>query len=57
MERVRFSKDGSALQLTAVNGARATVILPNDPELVDILAKNGVDISVSVGCHATGQRR
>ena len=49
VERVRFSKDGSALQLTAVNGARATVILPNDPELVDILAKNGVDISVSEG--------
>merc|ERR1719238_409106 len=49
VERVRFSKDGSALQLTAVNGARATVILPNDPELVDILARNGVDISVSEG--------
>merc|ERR1719498_2254724 len=49
VERVRFSKDGSALQLTAVNVARATVILPNDPELVDILAKNGVDISVSEG--------
>ena len=49
IERVRFSKDGSALQLTAVNGARATVILPNDPDLVDILAKNGVDISVSEG--------
>ena len=49
VERVRFSKDGSALQLTAVNGARATVILPNDPDLVDILAKNGVDISVSEG--------
>jgi cell division protease FtsH len=49
VERVRFSKDGSALQLTAVDGRRATVILPNDPELVDILAKNGVDISVSEG--------
>jgi ATP-dependent Zn protease len=37
------------LQLTAVDGRRATVVLPNDPDLVDILAKNGVDISVSEG--------
>ena len=37
------------LQLTAVDGRRATVVLPSDPELVDILAKNGVDISVSEG--------
>ena len=36
-------------QLTAVDGRRATVTLPNDPDLVDILAKNGVDISVSEG--------
>ena len=36
-------------QLTAVDGRRAFVTLPNDPELVDILAKNGVDISVSEG--------
>jgi len=49
IERVRFSKDGSSLQLTAVDGRRASVTLPNDPELVDILAKNGVDISVSEG--------
>ena len=49
VERVRFSKDGSMLQLTAVDGRRATVVLPNDPDLVDILAKNGVDISVSEG--------
>merc|ERR1719498_1901299 len=49
VERVRFSKDGSALQLTAVDGRRASVTLPNDPELVDILARNGVDISVSEG--------
>ena len=45
VERVRFSKDGAQLQLTAVDGRRALVVLPNDPELVDILAKNGVDIS------------
>ena len=49
VERVRFAKDGSQLQLTAVDGRRALVILPNDPELVDILAKAGVDISVSEG--------
>eukprot|EP01024_Parvocaulis_polyphysoides_P071821 TRINITY_DN898_c0_g1_i4.p1 TRINITY_DN898_c0_g1~~TRINITY_DN898_c0_g1_i4.p1 ORF type:complete len:760 (+),score=201.42 TRINITY_DN898_c0_g1_i4:154-2280(+) len=49
VERVRFSKDGSQLQLTAIDGRRAQVTLPNDPELVDILAKNGVDISVSEG--------
>eukprot|EP01023_Acetabularia_acetabulum_P046648 TRINITY_DN4832_c0_g1_i1.p1 TRINITY_DN4832_c0_g1~~TRINITY_DN4832_c0_g1_i1.p1 ORF type:complete len:714 (-),score=210.84 TRINITY_DN4832_c0_g1_i1:195-2336(-) len=49
IERVRFSKDGSQLQLTAIDGRRAQVTLPNDPDLVDILAKNGVDISVSEG--------
>lgn len=49
VERVRFAKDGSMLQLTAVDGRRAAVVLPNDPDLVDILAKNGVDISVSEG--------
>eukprot|EP00891_Asterochloris_glomerata_P003657 jgi/Astpho2/3657/Aster-07859 len=49
VERVRFSKDGSQLQLTAVDGRRAVVVLPNDPDLVDILARNGVDISVSEG--------
>lgn len=49
VERVRFAKDGAQLQLTAVDGRRATVVLPNDPDLVDILAKNGVDISVSEG--------
>ena len=31
---MRFSKDGSSLQLTAVDGRRAAVVLPNDPELV-----------------------
>ena len=49
VERVRFAKDGTSLQLTAVDGRRSQVTLPNDPELVDILAKNGVDISVSEG--------
>lgn len=49
VERVRFSKDGSTLQLTAVDGRRANVTLPNDSDLVDVLASNGVDISVSEG--------
>ena len=46
---MRFAKDGSQLQLTAVDGRRALVVLPNDPDLVDILARAGVDISVSEG--------
>lgn len=49
IERVRFSKDGTQLQLTAIDGRRALVNAVNDPELVDRLAKNGVDISVSEG--------
>ena len=32
-----------------MDGRRALVILPNDPDLVDILAANNVDISVSEG--------
>ena len=54
VERVRFSKDGSALQLTAIDGRRASVIVPNDPDLIDILAMNGVDISVSEGDSGNG---
>ena len=37
------------MQLTAIDGRRASVVLPNDPSLVDLLASNGVDISVSEG--------
>ncbi|KAJ6352006.1 hypothetical protein OIU76_001258 [Salix suchowensis] len=47
VERVRFSKDGSTLQLSAADGRRVSVVVPNDPGLIDILAMNGVDISVS----------
>ncbi|GMY28122.1 ATP-dependent zinc metalloprotease FTSH, chloroplastic [Fagus crenata] len=54
VERVRFSKEGSALQLTAVDGRRASVIVPNDPDLIDILAMNGVDISVAEGESGNG---
>ncbi|CAA7403542.1 unnamed protein product [Spirodela intermedia] len=49
VERVRFNKDGGALQLIAIDGRRAAVVVPNDPDLIDILATNGVDISVSEG--------
>eukprot|EP00898_Chlorokybus_atmophyticus_P007766 jgi/Chlat1/7991/Chrsp7S09217 len=49
VERVRFAKDGSSLQLTAVDGRRASVVVPADPDLVDILAQSGVDISVAEG--------
>ncbi|XAR64253.1 hypothetical protein NMG60_11024523 [Bertholletia excelsa] len=54
VERVRFTKDGGLLQLTAVDGRRATVVVPNDPDLIDILASNGVDISVSEGESGNG---
>ncbi|KAM0908546.1 hypothetical protein ACQ4PT_015385 [Festuca glaucescens] len=54
VERVRFSKDGGVLQLTAVDGRRASVVVPNDPDLIDILATNGVDISVAEGDAASG---
>lgn len=54
VERVRFSKDGGSVQLTAVDGRRAVVTVPNDPDLIDILAMNGVDISVSEGENGNG---
>ncbi|KAJ0851877.1 putative peptidase M41, AAA+ ATPase domain, ATPase, AAA-type, core, peptidase, FtsH [Helianthus annuus] len=55
VERVRFSKDGGVLQLTATDGRRASVVVPNDPDLIDILAMNGVDISVSEGEATNGR--
>jgi cell division protease FtsH len=54
VERVRFSKDGSTLQLSAVDGRRASVVVLNDPDLIDILARSGVDISVSEGDSGNG---
>ncbi|KAJ6680936.1 METALLOPROTEASE M41 FTSH [Salix koriyanagi] len=54
VERVRFSKDGSTLQLSAADGRRVSVVVPNDPGLIDILAMNGVDISVSEGESGNG---
>lgn len=38
VENVHFSKDGSRLQLTVVDGHRATVVALNDSDLIDILA-------------------
>ncbi|KAG4146829.1 hypothetical protein ERO13_D05G183400v2 [Gossypium hirsutum] len=58
VERVRFSKDGSVLQLSAVDGRRASVIVqkmeiktkPRKPEKQRTLKPmNGVDISVCKG--------
>jgi hypothetical protein len=37
-EPVRFSKDDGLLQLAAVDGCHTTVVVPNDPDLIDILA-------------------
>jgi cell division protease FtsH len=42
------------VQLTAVDGRRAMVLLPTDASLVDLLAKNNVDITVSEGDRAGG---
>ncbi|RLM55397.1 hypothetical protein C2845_PM10G11810 [Panicum miliaceum] len=47
-----MSKDGGLLQLTAVEGRRATVVVPNNLDLINILATNNVDISVSEGENA-----
>lgn len=46
VERVNLSADRSVAIATARDGQRYTVNLPNDPELIDILSNNGVDISV-----------
>ena len=49
MEHVHFSKDGGLLQLTAVDVHRTTVVVPNDLDLINVLATNSLDISVSKG--------
>lgn len=46
VERVNLSADRTFAIATARDGQRYTVNLPNDPDLIDILSKNGVDISV-----------
>ena len=49
VKHIRFAKDGITLQLTAIDGRHVNVILPNNPDLVDILAMNSVGISVFEG--------
>jgi hypothetical protein len=39
VERVRFSKDGGLLQLAAIDNHRATIVVLNDSNLIDILAR------------------
>ncbi len=47
IERVSLSGDRSQARVPNPNGgAPLTVNLPNDPQLINILSKNGVDISV-----------
>ncbi len=47
IERVSISSDKQIAQFTNPDGTgRVTVNLPNDPELIDILTANNVDISV-----------
>jgi cell division protease FtsH len=46
VERVNLSADRSKAIATARDGNRYLINLPNDPQLIDILADNKVDISV-----------
>jgi cell division protease FtsH len=47
VEKVAIRSDRTSAQVTTDDGRRINVNLPNDPELLDILTQNGVDISVS----------
>lgn len=46
VERVSISADRTQALVETLEGNRVSVNLPNDPELIDILTKNNVDISV-----------
>jgi len=46
VERVNLSADRTQAIATAKDGQRYLVNLPNDPQLIDILSQNKVDISV-----------
>lgn len=46
VERVSLSSDRSKALVTPIDGERKIVNLPNDPELIDLLTKNSVDIAV-----------
>ncbi|NJO66405.1 MAG: ATP-dependent zinc metalloprotease FtsH [Leptolyngbyaceae cyanobacterium RM1_405_57] len=47
VEKVIISSDRTKAQVTAQDGQKILVNLPNDPELLNILIENDVDISVS----------
>ncbi len=46
VERVSLSSDRSKALVTPMDGEKKIVNLPNDPELIDLLTKNSVDIAV-----------
>ena len=46
VDKVSLSADRSKALVTAADGSKVIVNLPNDPGLIDILTKYGVDISV-----------
>ncbi|MGC9524188.1 MAG: ATP-dependent zinc metalloprotease FtsH3 [Limnospira sp.] len=46
VERVSISADRSKALVTAQDGSKVLVNLPNDPDLINILTQNNVDISV-----------
>ena len=46
VERISLSSDRTKALVTPLDGEKKIVNLPNDPELIDILTKNNVDISV-----------
>jgi cell division protease FtsH len=46
IETIKLSSDRSQALVTAQDGAQVLVNLPNDPELINILTSNNVDIAV-----------
>ena len=46
VDKINISSDRSKALVTAQDGNKVIVNLPNDPELINILTKNNVDISV-----------
>ncbi|MFM9267674.1 ATP-dependent zinc metalloprotease FtsH3 [Tychonema sp. BBK16] len=46
VDKINISSDRSKALVTAQDGKKVIVNLPNDPELINILTKNNVDISV-----------
>ena len=46
VDKINISSDRSKALVTAQDGSKVLVNLPNDPELINILTKNNVDISV-----------